>query len=432
MSASARILAVSLLLAAAAGAPAGAADSMDFVLGKALFERLWVQAPSSTKSADGLGPLFNARACSTCHKGGGQTPVALDPGELPSTSSLTLRVGQVTDGRISPHPQLGEQVQTLAVTGLPSEGRLVLRYETYQARLADGTKVELRKPHFVIANDSGKMPAIDWVSPRLAQDLHGLGLLERIPFERMAELADPDDLDGDGISGAVVMGTYADDNIHPGRFGWKATEPDLDRQASSAFHFDIGLSTPTHLEPWGDCTEAEARCRSLPHGAKAGEPEVNGQLVSLIANYLRDLPSPESASQPTEATRAGAAIFAKAGCGACHTERQPSVDSAGKGIWIAPYTDLLVHDMGDGLADLTDTGAVSTAADAREWRTAPLWGLGSRAAKGPATTLLHDGRARSILEAILWHGGEAAKAQQAAAGLSAEDRAKLIAFLESL
>lgn len=431
MSASARILVASLLLLSAASAPAGAIDSMDFVLGKALFERLWVQAPSSTKSADGLGPLFNARACSTCHKGGGQTPVALEPGELPATSSLTLRVGEVMDGKLAPHPDLGEQLQTLAVTGLPSEGRLLLQYDLHQVRLADGTSVELRQPHFLIANDAGKLPAIDWLSPRLAQDLHGLGLLERIPFERMADLADPDDLDGDGISGAVVMGTYADDNIHPGRFGWKATEPDLERQASSAFHFDIGLSTPTHLEPWGDCTEAEVTCRALPHGAKAGEPEVNDQLVSLIANFLRDLPAPKPA-QPTEATRAGAAIFAKAGCGACHTEQQPSVDAAGKDIGIAPYTDLLVHDMGDGLADLSDTGAVSSATDARDWRTAPLWGLGQRAAKGPATTLLHDGRARSILEAILWHGGEAAKAQQAAADLSAADRAKLIAFLESL
>lgn len=432
MSASLKAAVAALLLLGVASGPAGAIDSMDFVLGKAVFERLWVQAPASTKSADGLGPLFNARACSTCHKGGGQTPVALEAGELPAVSSLTLRVGQVTDGRISPHPLLGEQVQTLAVTGLPSEGRLVVQYQTQQVRLADGTGVELRKPRFLIANDAGKMPAIAWVSPRLAQDLRGLGLLERIPFERMAELADPDDLDGDGISGAVVMGTYADDNIHPGRFGWKAVEPDLERQASSAFRFDLGLSTPTHLESWGDCTEAEAKCRASLHGAKPGEPEVGAQLVSLIANYLRALPAPRPAAPPTDMTRAGAAIFAKIGCGNCHTARQPSQDAAGQQIWIAPYTDLLVHDMGDGLADVTDSGAISAATDAREWRTAPLWGLGGRAAKGPATTLLHDGRARSILEAILWHGGEADKARQAAAGLSAEDRAKLIAFLESL
>jgi len=432
MSALLRISAASLFLLAAANAPAMAADSMDFVLGKALFERLWVQAPASTKSADGLGPMFNARACSTCHRGGGQSPVALEPGELPAAAPLTLRVGEVTDGKLAPHPELGEQVQTSAVTGLASEGRLMLRYDLRQVRLADGTSVELRRPRFVIANDAGTPPAINWQSPRLAQDLHGLGLLERIPFARMAELADPDDLDGNGISGSVVMGAYEDANIHPGRFGWKATEPDLERQTSAAFHFDLGLSTPAKLEPWGDCTATQTACRAAPHGAKTGEVEVSGQLVALIASHLRDLPAPQAASQPTDTTRAGAEIFAEAGCGACHTERQPSFAAAGKSIWIAPYTDLLVHDMGDGLADLTNAGAISPAADARDWRTAPLWGLGQRAAKGPAANLLHDGRARSILEAILWHDGEADKAKQAAAALSPEDRAKLIAFLESL
>lgn len=429
MSASPRRTVASLLLLAAASAPASAADSMDFVLGRALFERLWVQAPASTKSADGLGPLFNARACSTCHKGGGQTPVALEPGELPAAASLALRVGAVQDGKLMPHPQLGEQVQTSAVTGLPSEGRLVLQYDLKDVTLADGTRVELRKPRFLIANDAGRMPAIDWVSPRLAQDLHGLGLLERIPFARLAELADPDDLDGDGISGAVVMGSYEDSDLHPGRFGWKATEPDLERQASSAFHFDLGLSTPTHPEPWGDCAAAQARCRAAPHGDTEEAPEVSGELIAFIATYLRALPAPKPVAQQSDAARAGAAIFADIGCAACHTARQPTLDVAGKETWIAPYTDLLVHDMGDGLADVTDAGTISPAVDAREWRTAPLWGLGRRATQG---TLLHDGRARSILEAILWHAGEAEQAKDAASALSAADRAKLIAFLESL
>jgi CxxC motif-containing protein (DUF1111 family) len=416
--------------------PVLAGESMDFVLGKALFERLWVQAPASTKSADGLGPLFNARACATCHANGGQTPVALEPGELPAAASLTLRVGQVLDGKLAPHPLLGEQVQTAASTGLASEGRLVLSYDLHPVTLADGVSVELRRPRFVIANDAGRPPAINWLSPRLAQDLHGLGLLERIPFARMAELADPDDLDGDGISGAVVMGTYEDANILPGRFGWKANEPDLERQTSSAFHFDIGLSTPQKAEPWGDCTAAQNICRAAPHGAvpngAEGEVEVSGQLVALIATYLRDLPPPKSTANPSASAGAGARIFAAIGCGACHTESQPVADAAGQTAWIAPYTDLLVHDMGDGLADLADDGAVSPATDARDWRTAPLWGLGARATKSPAAALLHDGRARSILEAVLWHDGEAAAAKQRAAALSAADRAALIAFLESL
>lgn len=412
--------------------PATAEESMDFVLGRALFERLWVQAPSSTKAADGLGPLSNARACATCHAGGGQAAMTLEPGELPAVAALILRVGEVRDGRLAPHPLLGEQVQTSAVAGLAAEGRLVLSYDGRTVALADGTEIELRRPRFVIANDSGVPLAINWLSPRLAPDLHGIGLLERIPFERLAELADPDDLDGDGISGAVVMGTYEETDIHPGRFGWKANERDLERQTAAAFHVDLGLSTSLRPEPWGDCTPAQELCRHAPHGAAAGEVEISDEAVALIAAYLRDLPAPRPAAPSGDATRHGARLFAEIGCGACHTERQPIADAAGKTAWIAPYTDLLVHDLGDGLADLADDGSVSPAVEAREWRTAPLWGLGRRAAKGHAATLLHDGRARSILEAILWHDGEAAAARRAAAALPATDRAALIAFLESL
>lgn len=412
--------------------PATAEESMDFVLGRALFERLWVQAPSSTKAADGLGPLSNARACATCHAGGGQAAMTLEPGELPAVAALILRVGEVRDGRLAPHPLLGEQVQTSAVAGLAAEGRLVLSYDGRTVALADGTEIELRRPRFVIANDSGVPLAINWLSPRLAPDLHGIGLLERIPFERLAELADPDDLDGDGISGAVVMGTYEETDIHPGRFGWKANERDLERQTAAAFHVDLGLSTSLRPEPWGDCTPAQEPCRHAPHGAAAGEVEISDEAVALIAAYLRDLPAPRPAAPSGDATRHGARLFAEIGCGACHTERQPIADAAGKTAWIAPYTDLLVHDLGDGLADLADEGSVSPAVEAREWRTAPLWGLGRRAAKGHAATLLHDGRARSILEAILWHDGEAAAARRAAAALPATDRAALIAFLESL
>ncbi len=432
MSTSGRVMAVAALLSVAAVAPAAAVESMDVVLGRALFERLWVPAPSSTKAADGLGPLFNARACATCHQGGGQTPVTLEPGELPAAASLALRVGDVRAGKLMAHPLLGEQVQTAAGTGLAAEGRLLLSYDLRTVTLADGTRVELRRPRFAIANDDGGSTRIAWLSPRLAQDLHGIGLLERIPFSRLAELADPDDLDGDGISGAVVMSTYADADIHPGRFGWKATEPDLEHQISGAFHFDLGLSTPVHPEAWGDCTAAQTACRGAPQGAPAGETEVNAQTVELIAQYLRTLPAPAPATHPGLAAGNGAAIFARIGCGACHTESQPSEDAAGHTIEIAPYTDLLLHDMGDGLADRTEDGLVSPAPDSRDWRTAPLWGLGQRAAKGPAANLLHDGRARSILEAILWHDGEAARARRAAAELPAADRDALIAFLESL
>jgi CxxC motif-containing protein (DUF1111 family) len=417
------------LIAFASGAQA-AEDSMDKVLGKALFERLWVSAPSSTKAADGLGPLFNARACSSCHQGAGRASVVLKEGDLPPSAGVTLRVGAEKDGKLVPHAILGEQVQTMAVPSVPSEGQLHVRFDVRTERLADGTAVELRRPRFAIKRSEG-LKDLAWLSPRLAPDLHGVGLLERVSLSRLAELADPDDLDGNGISGSMAMGQYGDQDIDPGHFGWKANEPDLAHQIAAAFHSDIGLSTPLQPSAWGDCTPAESKCRTAPQGAEPGSVEVDGKVLDLIATYLRALPPPTAPAASPKSVD-GAAVFAAIGCAACHTPQQPAELAAGKATWFSPYSDLLVHDMGDGLADRAADDSVSQVPDAREWRTAPLWGLGARVAQPKGANLLHDGRARSVLEAILWHGGEAAPASQRAADLSAQDRAALIAFLESL
>jgi CxxC motif-containing protein (DUF1111 family) len=416
------------VLLAFVGTAQAAEDSMDTVLGKALFERLWVSAPSSTKAADGLGPLFNARACSSCHQGGGRAAVLLQEGGLPASAGLALRVGAAKDGALVPHPQLGSQVQTFAVPGLRPESKLHISFETHLETLSDGTRVELRQPRIRI-DGQDQLADLAWISPRLAPDLHGAGLLERVPLAWLAAQADPDDLDGDGISGAVVMGQYGEQDIEPGRFGWKGDEPDLAHQISAAFHFDLGLSTPLRRELWGDCTAAQADCRAAPQGADKGGVEVENTVVSLVATYLRSLPAPATTSAANER---GRTLFAEVGCGACHSSNVPAELADGQTKWFTPYTDLLIHDMGDGLADRAFDGSVSKVAGAHEWRTAPLWGLGARVAAKDGATLLHDGRARSVLEAILWHGGEAAAAKQRAAGLSAEDRAALIAFLESL
>ena len=417
-------------LLAFAGSSQAAEDSMDTVLGKALFERLWVSSPSSTEAADGLGPLFNARACSSCHQRGGRAAVALQEGDLPASAGLTLRVGAVKDGALVPHPLLGSQVQTFAVPGLKPESKLHLTFETHTETLGDGTTVELRRPRIRI-DGQDQLADLAWLSPRLAPDLHGSGLLERVPLTWLAAQADPDDLNGDGISGSIVMGQYGEQDIEPGRFGWKGEEPDLAHQVSAAFHFDLGLSTPLRRAMWGDCTAAQTECRAAPQGADNGGVEVESNVVALVATYLRALPAP-AAPPSTIGTERGSALFAELGCGACHNSNVPAELADGKTKWFTPYTDLLVHDMGDGLADRAADDAAATVAGAREWRTAPLWGLGARVAAKDGANLLHDGRARSVLEAILWHGGEAAPAKQRAAALSAEDRAALIAFLESL
>jgi CxxC motif-containing protein (DUF1111 family) len=417
-------------LLAVAGAAQAAEDSMDTVLGKALFERLWVSAPSSTRAADGLGPLFNARACSSCHQAGGRAAIALQEGDLPASAGLTLRVGAAKDGALIPHPILGSQVQTFAVPGLKPESTLHVTFETRTETLGDGATVELRRPRIAI-DGQDKLADLAWISPRLAPALHGSGLLERVPLTWLAAQADPDDLNGDGISGAIVMGQYGEQDIEPGRFGWKGEEPDLAHQVSAAFHFDLGLSTPLRREMWGDCTVAQAHCRAAPHGADKDHVEIETKIVALVATYLRALPAPAS-SAATEDTERGRNLFAGLGCNACHAPSVPAKFANGETRWFTPYTDLLVHDMGEGLADRAAGDSVSTVAGAHEWRTAPLWGLGARVAAKEGANLLHDGRARSVLEAILWHGGEAASAKQRAAALSAEDRAALIAFLESL
>jgi CxxC motif-containing protein (DUF1111 family) len=356
--------------------------------------------------------------------------VTLKQGNLPPTAGLVLRVGAEQDGRLVPHAILGGQVQTMAVAGVPPEGQLRVSFATHSERLADGTSIELRRPRFAVAGWEG-LKDLAWLSPRLAPDLHGVGLLERVPLSRLAALADPDDLDRDGISGAMAIGHYGDESIAPGHLGWKAGEPDLAHQISAAFHSDIGLSTPLQPEPWGDCTVAESGCRAAPQGAAPGAGEVDGGVVDLIAIYLRGLPAPAGSPASRDAAHGGA-IFASIGCGTCHTPQQPAELAAGKTVWFSPYSDLLLHDMGDGLADRAGDDSVSHVPGAREWRTAPLWGLGARVAQSGGANLLHDGRARSVLEAMLWHGGEAALAKTRAAELSPADRAALLAFLESL
>jgi CxxC motif-containing protein (DUF1111 family) len=424
------IAALSAALLVFAGSAQAAEDSMDRALGKALFERLWVSAPSSTKAADGLGPLFNARACNSCHQGAGPASIVLKQGNLPPGAGLVLRVGAEQDGRLVQHVILGGQIQTMAVAGVPSEGQLRVSFATHTEHLADGTTVVLRRPRFAIAGWEG-LKDLAWLSPRLAPDLHGVGLLESVPLSRLAALADPDDLDGDGISGALAMSRYDGQGITPGHFGWKADEPDLAHQISAAFHSDIGLSTPLLPEPWGDCTVAESGCRIAPQGAPPGEVEVDGGVVDLIATYLRALPTPRGQRAAPDAVR-GRAIFGAIGCGTCHTPEQPADLAAGRTAWFSLYSDLLLHDMSDGLADRAADDSVSQVPGAREWRTAPLWGLGARVAQAGGANLLHDGRARSVLEAILWHGGEATPARERAAGLPPAERAALIAFLESL
>lgn len=420
-------LLLTLTFALPAVAQPGEASDLDFKIGQALFERLWVPSPATTKAADGLGPLFTARACSVCHKGGagGQPP----DGENPATQ----RDGLVL--RFNEDPVYGRQFQPQGVTGLAGEGKLTTSLATETMSLPGGATVALPRPVYGITDmNYGPLAVGTRLSARLAPRLHGTGLLERVPEEAILALADPDDRDSDGVSGRAHMVETAD-GPRIGRFGWKAIHPTVTDQNAEAFLLDIGLSTPNFPQHWGDCTEAQTLCRTAPHGDtdRMEGLEVPSTVLGLVDLYVRGLPA-ERASLSAPADGEGLAVFTATGCAACHRPTLPVTPSAGiraqlpDGGTIAPFTDLLLHDMGDGLADEVNAGDAS----GREWRTAPLWHMRKRMAEADGPYLLHDGRARDVGTAILWHGGEALAARDRFVALTEPERQLLIRFVEGL
>lgn len=411
---------------------------MDFFVGNGFFDRPWVIAPSSTVNADGLGPLYNARSCQGCHikDGRGHPPDGPDD----SAVSMFLRISippqsdrdqaLLASGAAAhiPEPTYGTQIQDLAIPGHVPEGRMAISYEEMPVTLGDGTVAHLRQPIYSLADPGYGPPHPDaMLSPRVAPPMIGLGLLEAIPAADIIARADPDDLDGDGISGRPQQ--VGEDGVL-GRFGWKASNPTLETQSAGANAGDIGISNPLHPFGWGECTTLQTACRAAPTGDDADGFEANAEISALLTFYSRHLAVPARPRAGDADVLRGKALFYQAGCTACHTPKHATGGGdlvlSGELIW--PYTDLLLHDMGPGLAD----GRPSGQANGQEWRTAPLWGIGYTQIVNGHTFFLHDGRARNLTEAILWHGGEAEAAKEAFRELPAEDRAAFLTFLESL
>ncbi|WP_417805704.1 di-heme oxidoredictase family protein [Thalassospira lucentensis] len=421
---------------------------MDFKLGEALFQRLWVMAPTRTRAADGLGPLFNSRACSGCHIRNGRGHPVDENDPSAGATSMLLRLSiptQTTDqlrdhlnGKRStiPDPVYGGQFQDFSIPGIPAEGRVTVSYENAPVALSDGTVVNLRKPTYGMTDLAyGPLHPDLMVSPRLAPAMIGLGLLEAIPDETLLAKADPQDRDGDGISGRVnYVWDITKQDLAIGRFGWKAGMPTLDQQNQNAFQFDIGLSTPLYPNGAGDCTDAQPLCKNAPNGnsPEFNNLEAHAQITNLVKYYARNIAPPVRPNAGDGDVLAGQEIFDAIGCASCHTpryelpERDDMPEQSGQVIW--PYTDLLLHDMGEGLADHRPEAQAS----GTEWRTPPLWGIGRAKSIDARAQFLHDGRAETILEAILWHGGEAGPARDAVTKLPSSDRSKLLAFLKSL
>lgn len=426
----------------------GLAGEASFKVGNAIFRKLWVSAPSSNNASDGLGPLYNARGCQNCHlkDGRGRPPAAHWPDEIATSMFLRLSVPPSTPEQkealaqrrinVVNEPTYGGQLQNIAVHQIPEEGQMRIDYTDLPVTLGDGTVVTLRKPAYSIVNlRYGPLAPGTMLSPRLSPQVIGMGLLEAIPESDILANADPDDKNGDGISGrASEVFSLTDQKLALGRFGWKAGNVSVRLQAADAFSGDMGLSTTLHRQGYGDCTETQTACRAAPDGSSdlTDGVEVSDQFLDLVTFYVQNVAVPRRRNEKDPTVLSGKAIFNAIGCAACHKPSfvtgdvpdQPHLSK--QTIW--PYTDLLLHDMGDGLADNRSEGSAS----GTEWRTPPLWGIGLTQQVSGHEFLLHDGRARGVEEAILWHGGEAQAARDAYSGLEKVEREALIAFVGSL
>lgn len=418
---------------------------LDFKVGNALFKKLWVSSPSSTLASDGLGPLYNARSCQRCHlkDGRGHPPESNDD----SAVSIFLRVSipggnedmvSQIEGYFAtqPEPNYGNQMQDFGIVGHAAEYKFHVDYEEIEVPLSDGETAHLRHPTYKAANlGYGALHEQAMLSPRVAPQMSGMGLLGAIPAADILANEDPNDVDGDGISGkANIVWSREFDQPMLGRFGLKAGNPTVYQQTASAFAGDIGISNSLFPNGWGECTENQTKCRAAPDGNTASQDgyELSQTALDLVVFYGKNLGVPGRRDVEGQDVLSGKKVFYETGCIACHTpkfvthrlEDQP--EQSFQLIW--PYTDLLLHDMGEGLAD----NRPEARADGQEWRTAPLWGIGMTEQVSHHTYFLHDGRARSLLEAVLWHGGEAQTARDKVVGMPSADRAALIKYLESL
>jgi CxxC motif-containing protein (DUF1111 family) len=403
-------------------------EKIDFFSGNAFFKQTWVSAPSSTTARDGLGPFFNARSCSSCHPNDGKGRPPEFYGEKQQGLLLRLHNGYDMYGAPLPDPIYGGQLQDISIQGVDSEGQMLINYLYINGIYADGKPYTLRNPTYTIAELlHGALDGNTKISPRVGQQLIGLGLLETLTESSILANQDINDANNDGISGkANYVWSVELQQLVLGRFGWKANQPSLKQQAAGAFNGDLGVTSSLfsqeNCNPWLDCA-------TLPNG---GNPELTDEQLRQQEVYLSALSVPIRRNFKDPQVLEGKLLFAKLNCNSCHidhfTTGSSNIVAGLSNQKIRPYTDLLLHDMGEELSDYSR----EFLAEGSEWRTPPLWGIGLIKTVNGHQYLLHDGRARNIEEAILWHGGEAQKSKTAFIQLCETDREKLIKFIESL
>ncbi|MCG8533976.1 MAG: thiol oxidoreductase [Pseudomonadales bacterium] len=410
---------------------------LDFSVGNSFFRNPWVIAPASTTARDGLGPLFNTNGCQNCHikDGRGHLPESPEDNLVSALVRLSRQPAskkewqQVRKQGALPDPNYGTQIQDFAIAGHMPEARIVITYDSHWVELNGGQKVELVKPVVSLEDlHYGPVHSNTVASLLIAPPMIGLGLLEAIPDATLQSMADPEDKNGDGISGRINwVNQLGAPDLAVGRFGWKAEQPSLKQQNAAAFLGDIGITSS--LFPKENCQPSQRDCAQAIHG---GTPEVSDNILNKVTFYTRNLAVPKRRNALDKQVLRGESLFIESGCQQCHrtglvTALLPNQPEQSE-LTIYPYTDLLLHDMGEGLADHRAVFGASGS----EWRTAPLWGIGLTAVVNGKEHYLHDGRARTLLEAILWHGGEAYASKQTVVDMAPSDRLALIKFLQSL
>lgn len=398
-----------------------------FILGKSFFRIPWVEAPSATTARDGLGPLFNANTCMHCHPKNG-AGVAVDKnGNMNRTYLLRLshkdssNKDMLKKNGFEPDSTYGAQLSRNGNYNVPFEAQVLVTYEDINGSYPDGTKYNLRKAHYNITNKNyGEFDKNTIFAPRIGSALIGLGLLERISEANILKFQDINDSDGDGISGKANYAYNPETKkIELGRFTWKASATTVKHQSAGAAHNDMGLSNP--LFPKHNCSTKQIKCIKEAQKGRF-DFDLPQDRLDAIAYYATNLAVP--VQRNPKKYLEGKKIFESINCSACHISTHITTN----GVKVPAYTDLLLHDMGKKLAD----GRSEFLANGNEWRTPPMWGIGLYKKVSGEANYLHDGRARSIEEAILWHGGEAKKSKDDFMALDKKSRKKLIEFLNSI
>jgi len=399
-----------------------------FSLGHSVFSRAWVTAPATTDNLDGLGPLFNARACASCHSKDGRSAPFNSSGALLGMLFRLSIPGVADNGGPNPDPVYGDQLRPFGILGVPGDGTPHVAYEEVPGSYGDGSPFSLQKPSYSIDGwNYGEPNEGLMLSPRTGPSVFGLGLLEAVPEEEILAHVHPPD--ADGVHGVPNYVWDAEQRATVlGRFGWKANQPSTRQQTAGAFVGDIGITSALFRN--GTCTPTMAACNAAVSGADP-DFELSDQSWDAVGFYMRSLAVPARRALADRVALRGERLFETFGCAACHLTTLHTGDADVKTLahqTIHPYTDLLLHDMGPDLAD----NRPDFQASGSQWRTSPLWGLGLLQKVNQHSFMLHDARARGFAEAILWHGGEGAKARENFRLAEASERDALLEFLESL